>query len=118
MTKEAADVLQQFYLQLRKHSNADGSPITARQLESLVRLVESRARMELREEISKQDAKVYYLRICILQTSRVYMFTCSQACWWYDGRHAPTYIVDFKLHDSCRCGFPAGCGGDYERVIV
>lgn len=57
MTKEAADVLQHFYLQLRKHSNADGSPITARQLESLVRLVEARARLELREEISKQDAK-------------------------------------------------------------
>lgn len=58
MTKEAADVLQQFYLQLRKHSSADGSPITARQLESLVRLVEARARLELREEITKQDAKV------------------------------------------------------------
>lgn len=58
MTKEAADVLQQFYLQLRKHSSADGSPITARQLESLVRLVEARARIELREDISKQDAQV------------------------------------------------------------
>ncbi|KAH8937600.1 hypothetical protein BDL97_16G036800 [Sphagnum fallax] len=56
MTKEAADVLQQFYLQLRKQSSADGSPITARQLESLVRLVEARARLELREEIIKQDA--------------------------------------------------------------
>jgi DNA replicative helicase MCM subunit Mcm2 (Cdc46/Mcm family) len=61
MTKEAADVLQQFYLQLRKQSSADGSPITARQLESLVRLVEARARLELREEITKQDALVNLL---------------------------------------------------------
>ncbi|KAJ7562309.1 hypothetical protein O6H91_03G063600 [Diphasiastrum complanatum] len=57
MSRVAAEVLQQFYLQLRNHSHsADGSPITARQLESLVRLVEARARVELREEISRQDA--------------------------------------------------------------
>ncbi len=54
-------MLQQFYLQLRKQSSADGSPITARQLESLVRLVEARARLELREEITKQDALVNLL---------------------------------------------------------
>ncbi|KAL0347221.1 UNVERIFIED_CONTAM: putative DNA helicase MCM8 [Sesamum calycinum] len=35
---------------------ADGTPITARQLESLVRLAEARARVDLREEISTQDA--------------------------------------------------------------
>ncbi|XP_057865260.1 probable DNA helicase MCM8 isoform X2 [Cryptomeria japonica] len=53
----AAEVLQEFYLKLRNHSSgADGTPITARQLESLVRLVEARARLELREEITKQDA--------------------------------------------------------------
>ena len=58
MTKEAADVLQQFYLQLRKHSTEDDSPVTARQLESLVSLAEARACLDLRVEISKQDAKV------------------------------------------------------------
>lgn len=59
MSKAAAEILQKFYLQLRGHDKSgDGTPITARQLESLVRLVEARARLELREEITPQDAMV------------------------------------------------------------
>ncbi|XVF07964.1 hypothetical protein REPUB_Repub06bG0184700 [Reevesia pubescens] len=58
MSKPAAEILQKFYLQLRDHSTSgDGTPITARQLESLVRLTEARARVELREEITVQDAR-------------------------------------------------------------
>ena len=54
----AASVLQHFYLQLREHSQvADGTPVTARQLESLIRLAEARAKMELREEVTAQDAQ-------------------------------------------------------------
>ncbi|XP_038988371.1 probable DNA helicase MCM8 [Phoenix dactylifera] len=57
MTRPAAEILQTFYLRLRDHNtSADGTPITARQLESLVRLAEARARLELREEITAQDA--------------------------------------------------------------
>ncbi|MQL79610.1 hypothetical protein Taro_012044 [Colocasia esculenta] len=57
MSKSAAEILQTFYLRLRDRSaSADGTPITARQLESLVRLAEARARVELREEITAQDA--------------------------------------------------------------
>ncbi|KAL8527636.1 hypothetical protein ACS0TY_005476 [Phlomoides rotata] len=57
LTKPAAEILQKFYLRLRDHNtSADGTPITARQLESLVRLAEARARIDLREEISTQDA--------------------------------------------------------------
>ncbi|KAJ8538310.1 hypothetical protein K7X08_014850 [Anisodus acutangulus] len=57
MTKPAADILQKFYLKLRDHNTSgDGTPITARQLESLVRLAEARARVDLREEITEQDA--------------------------------------------------------------
>lgn len=59
MTKPAAEILQKFYLRLRdQNTTADGTPITARQLESLVRLAEARARVDLREEISTQDALV------------------------------------------------------------
>uniref|UniRef100_A0ACD5U2I4 Uncharacterized protein n=1 Tax=Avena sativa TaxID=4498 RepID=A0ACD5U2I4_AVESA len=58
MSKPAADALQDFYLHLRNRStSADGTPITARQLESLVRLAEARARVDLREEVTEQDAK-------------------------------------------------------------
>ncbi|KAI5665342.1 hypothetical protein M9H77_24665 [Catharanthus roseus] len=57
MTKPAAEILQKFYLQLRDHNtSSDGTPITARQLESLVRLAEARARVDLRQEITEQDA--------------------------------------------------------------
>ncbi|GMN39082.1 hypothetical protein TIFTF001_008313 [Ficus carica] len=57
MSKPAAEILQKFYLKLRDHAtSADGTPITARQLESLVRLAEAKTRIDLREEITAQDA--------------------------------------------------------------
>jgi DNA helicase MCM8 len=59
MSKPAADIIQKFSLKLRDHNvSADGTPITARQLESLVRLAEARARLDLRVEITAQDAMV------------------------------------------------------------
>ena len=64
MSKPAADILQKFYLRLRdQNTSADGTPITARQLESLVRLAEARARVDLREEITVQDAMVSYTKM-------------------------------------------------------
>ncbi|GAB4856728.1 DNA replication licensing factor mcm8 [Ancistrocladus abbreviatus] len=58
LSRSAAEILQNFYLKLRDHNtSADGTPITARQLESLVRLAEARARVDLREEITEQDAR-------------------------------------------------------------
>nr|GMD67635.1 probable DNA helicase MCM8 isoform X1 [Ipomoea batatas] len=57
MTEPAAATLKAFYLRLRDRSTfADSTPITARQLESLVRLAEARARVDLREQITEQDA--------------------------------------------------------------
>lgn len=58
LSTEAAQVLQDFYLELRKQSQRlNSSPITTRQLESLIRLTEARARLELREEATKEDAE-------------------------------------------------------------
>ncbi|XP_041352396.1 LOW QUALITY PROTEIN: DNA helicase MCM8-like [Gigantopelta aegis] len=55
---EAAKLLQNFYLDLRKrHQTQDSTPITTRQLESLIRLSEARARLELREVATVQDAE-------------------------------------------------------------
>ena len=45
LTGEAAEILQTFYLELRSRAPADGTPVTARQLESLIRLAEARARL-------------------------------------------------------------------------
>ncbi|XP_064002305.1 DNA helicase MCM8 isoform X1 [Pogoniulus pusillus] len=58
LSAAAAQVLQEFYLELRKQNQgADSTPITTRQLESLIRLTEARARLELREESTKEDAE-------------------------------------------------------------
>ncbi|XP_003215325.1 DNA helicase MCM8 [Anolis carolinensis] len=58
LSPEAAQVLQQFYLELRQQSQrADSTPITTRQLESLIRLTEARSRLELREKATKEDAE-------------------------------------------------------------
>lgn len=50
--------LQTFYLELRKqHQGTDSTPITTRQLESLIRLTEARAKLELREKCTAEDAE-------------------------------------------------------------
>jgi DNA helicase MCM8 len=57
LTDGARSVLKQFYLSLRKERrHGDSVPVTTRQLESLVRLAEARAKMELREEVTEADA--------------------------------------------------------------
>lgn len=48
--------LQSFYLELRRKHQEDCVPVTTRQLESLIRLTEARARLELREACTVQDA--------------------------------------------------------------
>jgi len=57
--KESLKHLSEFYLAMRSASEAEGSPvaITARQLESLVRIAEARARVALRKEVTAEDAE-------------------------------------------------------------
>lgn len=58
LTPEAAKVLLDFYVTLRKdHSSKDGVPITTRQLESLCRLSEARAKMELNPFVLEHHAR-------------------------------------------------------------
>lgn len=59
LTEEALNKLSDFYLAMRNASETEGSPvaITARQLESLVRISEARARVALRKDVTGQDAE-------------------------------------------------------------
>uniref|UniRef100_A0A3P9DR63 DNA helicase MCM8 n=1 Tax=Maylandia zebra TaxID=106582 RepID=A0A3P9DR63_9CICH len=58
LSPEAAQILQEFYLSLRAQANpTDATPITTRQLESLIRLTEARVKLELRETATKSDAE-------------------------------------------------------------
>lgn len=71
LSAEAAQVIQRFYLQLREnHHSSDATPITTRQLESLIRLTEARAKVELREEATGTDAKevIEIMRSSMLDT--------------------------------------------------
>lgn len=55
---DAADVLRSFYIHLRQtNQRSNGAnPITMRQLESLTRLTQARAKVELRKQCSRLDA--------------------------------------------------------------
>jgi len=59
LTHNALQRLRDFYLAMRSASETEDSPvaITARQLESLVRLSEARARVALRNEVLAEDAE-------------------------------------------------------------
>ena len=58
LSPEAAEVIENFYVDLRKSAEGGAAvPITARQLESLVRLSEARAKMALRSKVTKEDAQ-------------------------------------------------------------
>lgn len=59
LSPDAKRVLKNFYQALRRERNVDDAGmVTTRQLESLIRLSEARARMELRETVTEQDAMV------------------------------------------------------------
>jgi replicative DNA helicase Mcm len=62
LTEAAMERVKDFYMQMRTTESRD-SPIaiTARQLESLIRLAEARARAALREEVSVEDAQAAIL---------------------------------------------------------
>ncbi len=59
LSNDALNRLREFYLAMRAASESEGSPvaITARQLESLVRVSEARARAALRKEVTGEDAE-------------------------------------------------------------
>jgi DNA helicase MCM8 len=58
LTEGACQVIQKFYLSLRERQQTqDTSPVTTRQLESLIRLAEARAKLELRELVTQRDAE-------------------------------------------------------------
>ena len=59
LSNDALNRLSDFYLAMRAASETEGSPvaITARQLESLVRVSKLRARVALRKEVTAEDAE-------------------------------------------------------------
>ncbi len=74
LSTEAVDELKKFYVDLRNSTTVGDEsirpiPISARQLEALVRLSEASARVRLSEKVTRQDAKqaISILKYCLVQ---------------------------------------------------
>ena len=73
MTKGAVEEIKNFYVALRNSGKEESGvkpiPISARQLEGIIRLAEASARVRLDENITKDDAKraIELLRYCLMQ---------------------------------------------------
>lgn len=77
MTDAAIDELKQYYISMRNSGQSDGAgiksiPITARQLEALVRLSEAAAKVRLSGVVSKEDAQkaIELLDYCLNQIAK------------------------------------------------
>ena len=59
LTEEANDVLEEFYVSMRSGAIDDDSPvpITARQLEAIIRLAEASAKIKLKDYVEAEDAE-------------------------------------------------------------
>jgi replicative DNA helicase Mcm len=73
LTKEAAQKLMNFYVQMRKGGESEEAPvpITARQLEALIRLSEARARMRLSKKVEREDSEevIRLFRECLVKVA-------------------------------------------------
>lgn len=59
LTEEAMKLLEDFFTEMRKAAAGPNSaiPLTARQLEALIRLAEAHARMRLKDKVTREDAE-------------------------------------------------------------
>ena len=59
LTEEANEVLKEFYVSTRNSNPEEQSavPITARQLEAIIRLAEASAKVKLKDKVEKEDAE-------------------------------------------------------------
>ncbi|GAA0648943.1 minichromosome maintenance protein MCM [Salarchaeum japonicum] len=69
MTEEARQAIEDFYVDLRAEGQGEDAPVpvTARQLEALVRLAEASARVRLADEVTQEDAErvIEIVRSCL-----------------------------------------------------
>ena len=77
LTDEAIEEIQQYYVQMRNSGQGDEAgiksvPITARQLEALVRLAEASAKIRLSDKVLKQDAQkaIEMIDFCLGQIAK------------------------------------------------
>jgi replicative DNA helicase Mcm len=69
LTTEASEKIQEFYVSMRSKGEEGSVPITARQLEALIRIAEASARAQLKDEVDVSDAEkaIDLLTYCLKQ---------------------------------------------------
>lgn len=77
ITDQALDEIKNYYVKMRSQGEIEGQaarpiPITARQLEALVRLSEASAKIRLSDKVTRQDARkaIELLEYCLDQVAR------------------------------------------------
>ncbi len=89
LTDEANIVLKEFYVSTRNSNKEEEAPvpITARQLEALIRLAEASAKIRLKETVDKEDAeKAVRLQLACLKEVGVDPETGKMDTDWFEGR--------------------------------
>lgn len=74
LTDEAIEEIHDYYIKMRASATGEGIksiPISARQLEGLVRLSEAHSKLHLRQQVTKQDAKkaIELIDYCLRQVA-------------------------------------------------
>lgn len=108
LSVEAKQVLKDFYLNLRKnYQTAEAAPITTRQLESMIRLSEARARLELRETVTAQDAndviEIMKESLCELFSDEHGMIDLTRGSGMSKSKQVKSFMK-FMNFQSKRCG--------------
>ncbi|MGV8141837.1 MAG: minichromosome maintenance protein MCM [Candidatus Woesearchaeota archaeon] len=73
LTDEALEFIKEYYVKMRSTGDEDGTyktiPISARQLEALIRLSEAHARLRMSTKVTKKDAEkaVELVHFCLMQ---------------------------------------------------
>ena len=76
LTDQAIDEIKEYYISMRNSGGDEGGirsiPITARQLEALVRMAEASAKIRMAEEVTKDDAKksIEMINYCLSQVAK------------------------------------------------
>ena len=116
LTEEAAIALQNEYVEQRRaaksHSKTAHIPITVRQLEAIIRLSESIAKMRLSSEVSKEDAAIAKE---IFEVSTMQSVKSEKSL---SSRKDPEYLEEMaRIEDHIKTKLPIG-GKIKEQVLI
>lgn len=109
LSLEACEILKDFYITLRENAanNANTLPITSRQLDSLIRLTQARAKMEFRSLVTREDA---------MDVVRLVQESLFEACTVEMGTGKGSAAMSYSFTNSQATGGRGAKGVDMNNV--